>query len=1640
MKFKNILLICSLLLVTLMCMSSVVAYDNDINSTDGSLWLDTQSDEQLSLENNVENELSQYEDSLLSTPKTIIVEEVEKDHNEMNEPTIQTAIDGANAGDTIIINGESYQHCHFIVNKQLTIKSNIGTTMGVCSSTAYSGYRGIFYITSGGSGTVIEGFTINNEVNNANDYGILVSGASNVIIKDCKITNKRTSSDAIRIENSQNVLVENVTAYKSENGIRIKNSQNVNVTESSISGSKYGVMIVDSTNTRIFSNDISGNTIAGIAVAGNSAYSTILSNNISNGNIGVNLTSADHVDILNNYIAFNSRYGVYVNCNITQMNIRGNFINQNAQYDIFNDHRVRNLFVPGGEQIQVITNNYMIGHAERPVWRQVYEYRPGEYVADYTYDPVTDEYTYVGDGNGDYYGHQSGTFLGFLFEINQMLACPNIFFYYPTDGVTPWTKTGNYKLQLSDITQVRKGTYTISIVDENGTIAQDLSSVPVTFYLNKADNQPIPKEGDVYKIVYMKNGTATVSFTTENYQETGNVLLASFPGIGNNIYSNKNRPYKTLDISDNNIPGDQAETRITVSDLNTYPKSNDLFTAVLSDVDGNFIADQSLTFNINSKNYTAITDREGKASIKVYESNEGSYPITVYYAGDDDYDSSSAQASVVVKKMTVEIISSDVNMVPGMAENYSVTLIDECNQTIANQNVVFTVNKKSYTVKTNANGVASQELSFATEGTYSIVSKFAGSAQYGSTSNINEINVQYSSKETILTVPAVTIPPNTDRIYTISLKNELGEGISDQSVTIKVNGKTYNEITDDNGQVNLNVNLPSIKSYGVRASYDGNMIYKSASASGTIKVVKAVTVLESYDRTFAKDSDKAYSVILKDDSGYALVDEEIIFKYDGKSVTKTTDSDGIATVNLDSTLKSFDIESVHEENDRYTSASSTNRITISDKTGVVFVDDGLPNSEIQRILDSCKNGDNVEFLGNNYTDVALNVTKPLNIYSQNRAILNAKSNNPVFKITASNVVISNFTIIADSYDAIEIANARKVIIQDNIITNVWDESQSADYLSGEVPIPGYGVNISASKNIQILNNDISLFESGIYMEDVLYAVITGNTIRENNYGIKYGFGVSNTRIANNTIINSIGLYTMEVPEGPSGYGIFLNNSAVNVTITRNVITWNHMGISIDANYSTNIVITSNWISDSVLEGIRFNEGYDLAENAVEPKVTNNAIYRNARGPSMMILGELSANPAGIYGPGVFNDSLKLKLNPNWYGKNQIITWDNDTGIVGYGTMCPRIKTTPIAFNEIECETPGTYSITFYKNGKVASALPRFDMYATLNNETEVVFDVVNGVGTFSFDIDDFDLTYNEIQVSIGSLTDQDRIFKAEMTKILNSSEIPTFSGGVSPSVVGHGDDAIINVTMLTNTINGNIWFTISDENKTKILTDKIHIENGSAIRTISNLDAGKYYLHLYYAGNSRYHAQTVKGSFEVVMKTPIDSVNVSNWTPNEDVTVKVKMNGVNGNVWYTVSDENNTKIVTDKIHIEDGWAITSLPAIKVGKYRLHVYYAGNAHYAAQSVDMDFEVTKISPEMVVYKTIVDDNVVLTANIAKDARGNVNFAVNGNTYKAQIVKGVATVTLSGLAHGSYTLKTSYGGNYKYLPETQTRTIVV
>ncbi len=1327
MKLNYVLFICSLLLIALISFSCVVA-NEDTNITEDSsvLKINDESDYDLN-----ETVLSTNDEESLLSAQTIVVDESGGNHNEMNEHSIRNAISSASEGDTILIKGSDYVHVHLTIDKPITIKSEIGTNMDPCTSTAGSNYRGIFYLTSEASGTIIDGFNFNNDDGrmwDSGDYAIFINGASNIIIRNCTFSNNGVAN-SIRIENSHNIIVENVTASNAERAVSVKNSDGVTIRNSVLKDSSYGIYDENSAKTFITSNTISRNKNAGIGIAGSSKNPTISYNNLTENRNGFELASSDNINILSNYIASNSNFGVLVDCEVIQLNVIGNFFYKNSNGELYFNKKV---LVPGGELLEVVNNNYMVGVGERPVDATV-----------------------------------GGAFLGYAFILNENVYCPKIYFTY---GEKHW-EDGNYFLKLTDITQSKKGVYSISIVDPDGNVAKGLNSVPVTFYLNKNNNYAAPQEGDVYKTVMMVDGTATVRFYSEDFKESGNVVTAVLPGTSDFITGDQFKNVKNFTVDDKYIPGEVSPTRITMSDSTTYPGSNADYTITLRDIYNNPVANEEVTFNINSKNIKATTNANGQATVKINE-NAGTYVIKVNYPGDDsDYAPSSAQAKVTVNKVSSKIAASNYAMFIKKTDHYQFTLKDSNGKAISNQKVTVKVNKKTYTVKTNAKGVGKVKLKLK-KGTYKIQLNYKGNSQFNAAKVTKKISVKKVLK-TKLTAPKVTVKPKTSAKYVITLKDENGKVLKKQKIIIKVNGKKYTKKTNGKGQATVKVKFSKLKTYKVKVTYKGNKKYKKSSASGKIIVKKASAVvptpakpaedtkvktqLAAYNRSFSLNSTDDYIISLKDSSGQALANHVITYTLDGQSYSKSSDVNGQVKVNISSLgVGSHIINANHPITGNYEASSSTGTIYILNKTGVTYVDGGLPNEQMQNILD--KSANPIVFLSDVYDDVSLTINKSLNITFKENATLNGKDSSPVLTIAVSNFNVSDLIINANSGSGIIIQNADNVCISNCAISNNLDSSKSDKYNSGVIEIPGNGIALSNANGVRIMKNDIKSFGNAIFVENSDDMEIANNTLSLSNYGITYGLGVKNTNISGNLITKNIGLYVMDVPEGPLGYGIFLNQSAVNVTITNNRILDNYMGISVDANYSTGIVILYNWISDNALEGIRFNAGYDLAENAVEPNVNDNAIYRNARGPSMMILGELSANPNGIYHYGEFNDTKRLQLGTNWYGKNARVTWNYETNTTGYGTMCPRIATTYISVKEIENVGSGTYQVKFYKNDTVADKLPEFEMFATLNDNVEIKFNVVKGVGTFSFD-SGYNIGDNVIKVSIGSLKDQYRTFE-----------------------------------------------------------------------------------------------------------------------------------------------------------------------------------------------------------------------------------------------------------------------------------------
>ena len=247
--------------------------------------------------------------------------------------------------------------------------------------------------------------------------------------------------------------------------------------------------------------------------------------------------------------------------------------------------------------------------------------------------------------------------------------------------------------------------------------------------------------------------------------------------------------------------------------------------------------------------------------------------------------------------------------------------------------------------------------------------------------------------------------------------------------------------------------------------------------------------------------------------------------------------------------------------------------------------------------------------------------------------------------------------------------------------------------------------------------------------------------------------------------------------------------------------------------------------------------------------------------------------------------------------------------------------------------------------------------------------------------------------------------------------------GVVIADVDYGNGFVIEATLTGVNgapLFGNVIVTVAGKEYTVKVTD------GKGIATGDKLAAGTYAFAAVWAGDDNYNIVTENGDFKV---NKIDSsvvVNVNNIKVGEDAVISVKLaSDATGEVVITVNGEDYTAA------IENGVASVTVSDLKAGDYTVAVKYTGDNNYNEATGSAEFSVLKITPEMdvTVEDIVFGEDLIVNAVLPVDATGEVVITVNGVDYHVAIENGEATVTVSGLEAGDYTVAVKYAGDDNY-----------
>ena len=276
-------------------------------------------------------------------------------------------------------------------------------------------------------------------------------------------------------------------------------------------------------------------------------------------------------------------------------------------------------------------------------------------------------------------------------------------------------KTIKTSLESDDTTIIKGKDFSVKLTDENGT---GIANKTVTFILNKVTSEVLTDEDGIAKIkVNVNPGTYTIKY--------------SFKGDG---YTDAAGSKKILVVS-------TSTSKIKASNYVAYVGARNKFVVQLT-VGGLPLEGRTITFKIAGKTYNKKTNSKGQAKLSI-KLGRAQYRITYSYAGEDNIKKTSGYKTIKVYEGVPVKISKYYSQIyrNKKAAKFKIKLVDVRGDVLAKKKVKFKFNKKTYTKKTNKNGIATVKIKLKT-GTYKIKVSHAKDSIYKKASKTYKIKVK----------------------------------------------------------------------------------------------------------------------------------------------------------------------------------------------------------------------------------------------------------------------------------------------------------------------------------------------------------------------------------------------------------------------------------------------------------------------------------------------------------------------------------------------------------------------------------------------------------------------------------------------------------------------------------------------------------------------------------------------------------------------------------------------------------------------------------------------------------------------------------------------------------------------------------
>ena len=319
------------------------------------------------------------------------------------------------------------------------------------------------------------------------------------------------------------------------------------------------------------------------------------------------------------------------------------------------------------------------------------------------------------------------------------------------------------------------------------------------------------------------------------------------------------------------------------SDVVKYFRNGTQYNVKLVDGQGNILAGQAVTFNINGVFYERVSNEKGIATLSI-NLNPGEYIITA------EDPNNGLLVSNIISVLPI-LDSSDLVKYFRNESQYNVVVLDGTGAPLANKVVTFNINGVFYERVSNEKGIATLSINL-NPGDYIIT------ATYNGCSVSNDITV----------LPVLV--DNSDLVkyfrnnsqYSVRIVDGTGKYLSNATVTFNINGVFYERVSNEKGIATLSINL-NPGDYIITATYNG------CSVSNDITVL---STLQADDLTKHFNTPASFDCALVDGSGNPNVNKTIIYNINGVFYERITDENGVAHLNINLNPGEYIITSMYD--------------------------------------------------------------------------------------------------------------------------------------------------------------------------------------------------------------------------------------------------------------------------------------------------------------------------------------------------------------------------------------------------------------------------------------------------------------------------------------------------------------------------------------------------------------------------------------------------------------------------------------------------------------------------------------------------------------------------------------------------------